>query len=358
MGAELYFLDADFDLIAGPVEGFTSIVFSERYHETGTFSLRFPASLLPSIADAVYVRTAADPETGECLAGRIETLSSVDAENGGCEMGGPLLECLLEDRLTEGAFTDSGEATAVVLRTVTANLRSSPVEVDADGSAVIGESGTFGGEWENLGAWVRSVLRPYGASYAIRLRESGGALVPVFRVIRGQDRSAEGSAQRAVFSGSYGNIFSVTVERDLSGVKNAVFVEGGDGVVEVVDHSAGAPARRELYRRASDLKRADFDTEAAYRAALALRGEMALAHYPEGLCVSAECDPDALPVYGRDYALGDVCDVADERLGLSFGLRLTGVDTVWEGGGRLLCPFFGDEVLSVRETVRRMRKDG
>jgi hypothetical protein len=44
-----------------------------------------------------------------------------------------------------------------------------------------------------------------------------------------------------------------------------------------------------------------------------------------------------------DYALGDICDVSDEETGLSFEMRLTGVDTVWENGVMTVHPLFGEE---------------
>ena len=88
-------MDESFSLTAGPVEGFTSIVWSERYFEPGTFRLLFPRSLLPEIAGARYVRTA--EEDGEILCGRIEYLDTGDG--GECEMRGHLLEILLADRV-------------------------------------------------------------------------------------------------------------------------------------------------------------------------------------------------------------------------------------------------------------------
>ncbi|MBR5680635.1 MAG: hypothetical protein IKX19_08260, partial [Clostridia bacterium] len=85
------------------------------------------------------------------------------------------------------------------------------------------------------------------------------------------------------------------------------------------------------------------------------RGEEILAGRAATLCVSAETDAGALPVYGRDYALGDVCDVSDEELGVSFAVRLTGVDTVWEGGGRMRIPFFGEEARLLRRLTDEER---
>lgn len=336
-GGELFFLDENFSVMEGPVEEFGSMVWSERYFEPGTFVLHFPRSLVRRVSAAKYVRTA--ERDGDILCGRIEYLSA--GEGGDCEMGGRLLESLLNDRVVASLPAPSADAADTVADTVEANLRGLGIRVDRENAAALGESGALSGEWDSLGDWCYSVLRPFGASFEVKLRERDGLLLPVFRVRRGVDRSEEGTAARAVFSKSFGNILSVSLERDSGAMKTAVWVEGADGVTVLAETGSGD--RRETYRKASDIRPASFANEAAYRAALLRRGEEILAKRGETLCVSAESDADALPVYGKDYALGDVCDVADEELGVSFAVRLTGVDTVWEGGVRLRVPFFGEE---------------
>lgn len=347
-GGELYFLDGNFGVIAGPVEGFSSIVWSERYFEPGTFTLHFPRSLVREIAGARYVRSA--EEDGEILCGRIEYLNA--GEGGDCELGGRLLECLLSDRVIGTAPPSGPTLTDTVCDTVEANLRGLGIAVDRNGSAPLPATSVTAGQWEDLGDWCYAVLKPFGAAPEVTLREQNGILVPVFRIAAGTDRSEAGTADRAVFSRSYENILSVSLERDSGRMKNAVYVEGADGTVVFADRSGGAQIR-ETYRKAADLRPASFADETEYRAALVSRGEELLARRGEILCVTAESDAEALPVYGRDYRLGDVCDVADEELGLSFAVRLTGVDTVWEAGGRLRVPFFGEEASLLRRMTQQ-----
>jgi hypothetical protein len=59
--------------------------------------------------------------------------------------------------------------------------------------------------------------------------------------------------------------------------------------------------------------------------------------------VYGECDGEALPVYGADYGLGDICDAADSELGLSFAMRVTSVSTVYECGKKTVFPTLGYE---------------
>ncbi len=336
---ELYFLDENFDVTAGPMDEFTSIVWEERYFETGTFTLHFPRALLAAIGEATYVRTGDD---GPIRCGRIEYVETAD--DGGCEMGGHLLEVLLSDRVIEGKKTYSGEVTQAVCRAVRENLRGLSLAVEEGDS--LGETVTFSGEWDNLAAKLYAVLKPYGASFTITLdRETNR---PVFRVVRGKNRSTTGGEhQPAIFSSSFGNIVSISMNSVTDKMKNRAYIEGSDGTVVCVDN-AGGKTGREIYKKASDLSPTDFSTNSAYLDALQQRGRELLAKYPTSVFVCAECDTEALPLYGRDYTIGDICDVVDEELCLSFALRLTAVDFVYENGTHGIYPSFGEEISTVR----------
>ncbi len=354
---DLYFLDENFAPISGAMDEFSSIVWSERYFETGSFTLHFSKEMLPEIYDAVYVRTGI--EDGRIKCGRIEYVVADSGEDGDCEMGGRLLEALFDDRRMSGKGCCSGTLTEAVHQAVTANLRGCGVVI-GESSAVINDEVSLTYEWDSLSEWLYSVLRPFGASYRIELDPKEN--VPVFRIVCGFDRSSGvGSSVsenyntwQAVFSTSFGNISSIRFERDTAEMKNVVYVEGSDGTVVTVDKSGGKPMR-ETYKLASDVKPSDFDDTAGYIAALQIRGAEILANYPESVYVSAETDTGVPPIYGVDYSLGDICDVADDTLGLSFGMRLTAVDDVTENNTRVFYPSFGEEVNQVRRIMSNKR---
>ncbi len=365
---ELYFLDGKFDLIKGPVDVFTSAVFSERYYEVGSFVLHLPREMWRELSPAVYVRTGYGVRrggSGKCLCGRILYMRS--EISGDLEVGGELLEGMLGDRLVlgKGGVSAEGELGSAVLGKVEENLRSLGVVIDRAGSAPVPVSGVVGLSWnyDKLSDWLYSVLKPWGASFEVVLDFETNK--PVFRLVKGADRSSDGEsgsgggsaaasvggAERAVFSSSYGNIFSLNVEKNSAKMKNFAYVEGSDGTVAEVGGADSAGRRVEIYKKASDIRPGDFDDVSAYTAALVQRGEELLAKYPASVYVSAESDSLTVPKYGRDYFLGDVCDVCDGEIGLSCGMRLTGVDTVCEYGGVRVLPYFG-ETVSLADVIR------
>lgn len=323
---ELYFLDGNFRILEGPVEDMTSVVWSERYFEPGVFTFHFPRELMKRLGGASYVRSGVN-SAGQVFCGRIEYLRA--DTDGDCEMGGRFLECLFGDRVLRGGPW-SGTVTDAVLAAVSENLRNSPVIIGGD-HAAIDEPADFTAGWEEMDKWIYNALRPSGASFRVFLSEND---VPVFRIVRGE------TLENVIFSASFGNIFSIETRRDTSGMKNAVYVEGRDGTVVCADNSGGGEMR-EMYQKAADIDPDSFADNGAYRSALLRRGFEILAKHPGQFAVSAEIDTDALPVYGIDYHLGDVCTVVDEELGVCVLLRLTQVDWVTENGRTSVYPVFG-----------------
>lgn len=343
---ELYFLDKDFTVI-DILDCFSSVVWSEKFHEIGTFTLHFPREYVIRVKDAVYVRTSF--AEGDVKCGRIECLSV--GEDGDCKMSGHLLECLLGDRVIEGSGVYSGTVTDAALSAVRDNLRDCGVVIAEEQPLIEGEV-SLSYDYNKLAEWLYTVLKPYGASFRILLDPE--TELPVFSLVLGEDRSADSSTgtDPAIFSASFGNIVSFTFSKNESGMKNKVYVEGKDGTVVVIDKSGYAQAR-ELHSDADDIDPADFESTDDYKKALYARGLEVLSESADGMEVSAECDADALPHYGTDYSLGDICDVCDNDIGLSFALRLTEVDTVWENNKLTVFPSFGDKIRSIKKLIDR-----
>lgn len=336
---ELYFLDADFSVLCGPCDSFTSAVFRERFFSVGSFEIHLPLSEWSLIRDAVYVRTGY--EGGECLCGRIgySSLSVGSARTGECEVGGEMLECLLSDRVLPGVGNVSGKLGESALGVISGNLRGSPIvietaaetspedsdetsaEASAEAAAVSALDGEAALSWDfdNAASWLYKVLSPVGASFRIRLT---GAKTPTLTLSLGADHSDD-----TVLSTSYGNIASLELERSRSKMKNRVYVTGSDGTSVTLGAEEGSGAR-EAAVKARDISPSEYETNDEYIAALTQRGREELAKLTESEKVSAESAPSLdIPL-----ALGDICSVSDRESGINGAMRVIGIDTVAENG--------------------------
>lgn len=341
---ELYLLDNNFNTV-DIIDEFTSMVWEEKFHSIGSFTLIFPRKYAARVRNAAYIRTSFDGDCCKC--GRIERLFIEDDAE--CKVTGHLLEVLLHDRILAKKGSASGSVTTCIIDTVTDILSDCGIGI-ASLQPQIQASASITYCYNNLAEWLYKTLKPYGASFRVTLDADSDE--PLFSIILGKDRteSSDSGEQPAIFSSSFGNIVSLEYEENSAEIKNFLYVEGGDGTVVTVDRSANGK-RREIYSLADDILPEDYETADAYTAALHTRGIETLSKCADGRRISVECDSDALPRYGSDYALGDLCDVCDEELGLSFEIRITSVDTVWENGRKTVFPSFGDEIRSIRSLL-------
>ena len=349
---ELYFLDRDFAAVSPPVDTAVSLVWSLRYGECGTFTADLPLTagtcgeaaytageLLEVASGAVYL-------CDRQYCGRIETVTCRDAA---LHIGGRMLECLLYDRVagTETVYTGTaGQAVRAALAQWAGDL---PLTVEGD-IPDLTETMLFTMEaGEGLGQWLHRLLAPLGAMYSVELRDGG----LFFSVTAGTDRSldSEPGTSRAIFSEDFGNIAGLEAELYRENAINRIYVEGSDGTVVTVDHAPTADRRREGYRKAADIRPAEYGSTAAYKAALTRRGEELLAANGEIFRLTCRGEYDTRPAYGTDYRLGDICEVQGDSLGVRQAVRLTAVDVVYEGGTVKLYPYFGDTVARIRTTI-------
>jgi len=339
---ELYFLDRAFGRLTAPVDTAISVVWSLRYFECGTFRAVFPLDpvLLAAARAASYLSTGAD-ENGYARCGRIEYIGYTGDNR--MEVSGPMLECLTGDRVMQSPYSVSGQVSDAVWTAVRDNLRGLSLALGAD-SAVIPEAVTLSCEWEPLSDWLYRTLRPYGASFTVTLDAERGQ--PVFRIVM------PGTEPSVIFSGSFENIAEVSYEYSDSERKNAVYVEGYDGTVAEASVSDGGD-RREIYRKAGDIRPGQFVSHAAYTEALVHRGQTILSGYQTEEYLSCTADSSAEPVFGRDYTLGDPCYVDDAETGISLKTRVTEADEVWENGVKTVYPGFGGRMPGIRNRLKQ-----
>lgn len=349
---ELYFLSRDFQAVSPPVDTATSLVWSLRYGECGTFTAELPLTtgnygeaaytpkeLLELASGAVYL-------CDRQYCGRIET---VICRNAVLHIGGRMLECLLYDRVagTETVYSGTvGQAVRAALNQWAGDLPftvAGEIPDLTEAMVLPMEAG------ECLGQWLHRILAPAGATYTVELRD--GALF--FAVAVGTDRSLDSApgTSRAIFSEDFGNIAGLETELYREDAINRIYVEGSDGTVVTVDHAPAADRRKEGYKRAADIRPAEYADTAEYLAALTGRGEELLASGGEIFRLTCRGEYAARPQYGRDFRLGDICEVQGDSIGVRQAVRLTAVDVVYEGGTVQLYPYFGDTVARIRNKV-------
>ncbi len=339
---ELYFLDRSYKRMTDPIDTALSVVWSHRFFECGTFRVIFPpdAGILAAARSAYFIATGAD-EDGNVCCGRIEYIGLLGEE--GLEVSGRMLECILCDRVIVSPWNYTGTVSDAVFSAVVMNQRGLYVNVAAD-SDVIPEPVTVATEWDELADWIYRMLRPFGASFTVTLDVERGA--PLFRIVTPKKEAS------VVFSGSFENIAEVEYEYHCADLKNAALVEGNDGTVAGYDISNGGE-RREIYRKAADIRPEEFADTAAYREALQMKGRMLLAENTSEEYITCSAATDSEPRFGTDYRLGDPCYVDDAETGISVRTTVTEADEVWENGMKVIYPAFGGRLPGVKNKLKQ-----
>lgn len=330
----MYLLDHSFSPVCMPIDGYISIVWSLCYRSCGTFAAQLPydgAAGLPE--QAVYL-------TDGVRCGRIERIV---IESGRVRLTGRTLECLLYDRLIAEKFEYTGTLSEACLAAVRTYCGDLPLTVETDGAS-FAQTGVYRAHWTTVGQFLHDALSQAGGSFAVEYVP--GAAKCAFRLVCGTDRSGAG----AVFSEDFGNIASLTVERDRSEQADRVYVTGADNVTAAVVREGAAEPYRDARIEAMDMESADYEVFADYTDALRERGKAYLAAYGgEIVRVDGGAEPDTLPEYGVDYALGDLCTV--RTAAYSGTVRLTAIDVVTENGVRRVYPYFGIRRRTIRDVL-------
>lgn len=314
---EVFFLDKDLKRLSLPVERVISLEWRLRFFECGTFSALFgmDRALYGGVRQAEYLCSSHE---GTVRCGRIEGVTALG--EGILSVRGRMAECLLDDRVILESFSRSGALSDVILQALSENSRGLPITVGED-SDVIPTEGVFTAQWENLAAWIYGVLRPFGASFTLTPDRGGNGFV--FRIVHRSE------AKKGVLSASFGNIRGTEAEYSSTGLRNKLYLQGSDGDWYTYDVSEGDSAR-EMYRRAPNLSREDYEDFAFYLMAIRTRANEILSARSSEEILTCTLAEDAVPRFGREWSLGDVCGIADHDLGIVAEGQISGADDLWK----------------------------
>lgn len=404
------FLSDDLSVLWGPIDGFLSLVWEESYTAWGSYTLCLPYTreLFAVARSATYVSVSDRRGLGRVEKIRVQTDGDGmgDVRPGGntvyragFTVSGRMAESLLSERVIPRGTRVEGDLVSAVETLVSENAcaeagaeRAIPHLVRGQSRALSDEngvpytvSGTPGGR--ALDDWLRAALEPAGASFRILPDYDAGTLV--FSVFRGLDRTqGQTTNPPCVFSTSFSSVGALEYVSDIGEYKNFAYIAGeGEGSARVTVtldlRTDPEEMRRELFVDARDLRSDDGESvmsDTAYRNLLLARGRERLQAHRKILQIEGETaaapvsEADAVPSHDTlppigytctqpfradiDYALGDLCDIASETLGMTWSERISSIVYTYEGTQCMASARFGGSYPDLRAYIRRCVSDG
>lgn len=355
---DLIFLNSDFSLATAPVDTYASAVFTLKYYANGTFSVIVKKDLYSYIKDAAFIYNTDDAITG--MIDSIDVSSSITVT-------GRLLEAMMDDRVINDAANISGQVETVVRAMVTkyaiTGVRAIPTLLlgTAAGHTTAVKAQPKPGT--ALSAAIRELISPLEITYKMTYSYISGGIR--FTLYKGKDRTQDQTTNSwAVFSADFENLLNTSYKKNQAEYKNYAYVVADDNVhgrvaVEI-DQIASGDIRREIYVDASSISSTDDAANVMsltdYTAAITAYGTARLAELAATESVEGEAADNAALVYGVNYSLGDLCDIALPDIGITTSARITEVDIVYENGSRKIVPRFGGTALSLKEYIKREMK--
>ena len=320
----------------GIIETQISLIWTRKYAETGDFELHTPLSdnnfKLLKKGNLVWMR-------GSVEAGVIEDLEIEESnENNKIIAKGRFLSSYLDRKIIKGTFYFNG-TTENAMRQLYSNNPIPLVELgELNGFT---EQVRFQATYKGLLNYEQKLAK--GAGYGFRFNPDFRQKKIFFEIYKGVDRTTSQHVNnRVIFSESYNNLNNTIYRENTQMYKNVAYV-GGEGEGEnrkiIVVGDAEWLERREMFVDAKDINSEELTLE-EYEELLRRRGEEALA--TNNATSSIECDTgmDANFKYKIHYDLGDIVTI--KKWGITENKRITEIREIYENGGRVIEPTFGD----------------
>lgn len=244
---------------------------------------------------------------------------------------------LVSDNAIACAFDESRNMPELVLGPFSG---SSEIIVDESGAAAQKQVIN-----ENLLTYTDALLAENSLAAIVKLDEE--TLKLQYSVFRGKDRSANNTEGNdpVVFSREFDNLTASDYTYDTKAFKNVALIGGeGDGTERVYSMLAGDQKglqRREMFIDASGISKKykvgeveKTHTDSEYHAVLEAHGRQTLAplatveHFAGAIDVT-----NGSYVLGRDFALGDIVTVQDNRIGKYIDVRICETIEVQDDNG-------------------------
>ena len=326
---DIWVLDDKYETL-GIVDGYISLIWSERYNAYGDVEIYMPASkdALDLLTHGRYLWR--QDSTRYMIVETIEVRRDVE-EGNRMTVTGRSLESILDRRVVWGqeTVTDDANLQGFIQWLLTSNVISPEndkrripgftfrASTDSRITALTINVQYLG---ENLYDVIEAICQAYSLGFRVLPFGEGGF---VFELYMGTDRSDDQTAvPPVIFAPSFDNFLSSTFLSTLVGFKTATLVGGeGEGAERVLveattdDGGGSGLSRREVFTDARHVSSSTDDgelTPAEYEAQLVEAGKEALAEVATTTAFEGEIEPRMQFIYERDFFLGDIVQVRDE----------------------------------------------
>ena len=304
---------------------YNSFIWTDRYFSYGDFELH------ASVSDEVLEYLKQDYYIINANSNHVmiieKLLINSDIENGNTiTASGRSLESLLERRIIWNRTTLSGNLQNGIKKLLNENIISPSdsnrkienfIFEESTDSAITGL--TIDGQYtgDNLYEVIASICQENGIGFEITLNNSKQF---VFKLYSGVDRSYGQSVNPyVVFSPNFENMVESNYMESKMALKNVTLI-GGEGEGNARKYTSVGTAtgldRRELFTDARDVQAEDDEgnaiSEAEYLKQLEQRGREKLAENIAVVAFEGQADVVSMFVYGSDFFMGDIVQIADE----------------------------------------------
>lgn len=342
------------------IEGYISLIWTERYNEYGDFELEVtdtnPAATLLSRGDMLGLGDSH----------RVMIVSTIERSMGDdgsvkIKFSGLSLESLLQDRPAAKNWTDAGSLAWTFTDQLPQNIMQelfdtvcrSPVLDPADKFPMLGvgkitpdgtlalpdEPQTITLDAGDLYSHLQTIAKRFNLGFRTVRKDNAASPASMhFEIFVGDDRTSNQSARNAViFAPNLENLLNTTQLTSDAGSKNVayVFTKNGAGIVydTGVSPSVSGIDRRVLLVNATDIQ----STGTTMDLDIQRRGLAELAKYRTIHAFDGEIPQNGAYVYGVDYNLGDLVELRDET-GYANEMRVTEQIFVEDGQGERSYP--------------------
>lgn len=304
---------------------YNSFIWTDRYFSYGDFELH------ASVSDEVLEYLKQDYYIINANSNHVmiieKLLINSDIENGNTiTASGRSLESLLERRIIWNRTTLSGNLQNGIKKLLNENIISPSdsnrkienfIFEESTDSAITGL--TIDGQYtgDNLYEVIASICQENGIGFEITLNDSKQF---VFKLYSGVDRSYGQSVNPyVVFSPNFENMVESNYMESKMALKNVTLI-GGEGEGNARKYTSVGTAtgldRRELFTDARDVQAEDDEgnaiSEAEYLKQLEQKGREKLAENIAVVAFEGQADVVSMFVYGVDFFMGDIVQIADE----------------------------------------------